>query len=172
MTRSPRFPRPQLFQRISRPCPHANRHPVPHGRRRARRFLRAVVRVRLRGDRIVPSRADTVPLCLVAAALPGWLLRAALLGAVGVPAAGVVRGFKAQFEGCREAEGPSEEWCEDARCMWRVLRGAGDPEGVGWWGSGEGGVSLHAKPLDAVHKFIFHSRLIRFNPPSSECPVY
>jgi len=67
-------------------------------------------------------------LFLVAAALPGWLLRAALLGVVGVRVAVVVRGFKAQFEGREEAEGPSEEWREDARCVWRVLRGEEERE--------------------------------------------
>jgi hypothetical protein len=67
-------------------------------------------------------------LCLAAAALPGWLLRAALLGAVGVRAAVVVRGYKAQIEERGDAKGPSEEWREDARCVWRVLRGEEERE--------------------------------------------
>ncbi|KAH8986451.1 hypothetical protein EDB92DRAFT_2116395 [Lactarius akahatsu] len=66
--------------------------------------------------------------CLAAAALPGWLFRAALLGAVGVRAAVVARGFKGQIEGRGDAEGPSEEWREDARCVWRVLRGEEERE--------------------------------------------
>ncbi|KAI9434584.1 hypothetical protein H4582DRAFT_2060024 [Lactarius indigo] len=67
-------------------------------------------------------------LCLVAVALPGWLFRAAFLGAVGVRAAVVARGFKKQVEVRGDAEGPSEEWREDARCAWRVLRGEEERE--------------------------------------------
>ncbi|KAI9457470.1 hypothetical protein BJY52DRAFT_500803 [Lactarius psammicola] len=67
-------------------------------------------------------------LFFAAAALPGWLLRAGLLGAVGVRAAVVARGFEAQIEGRGDAEGPSEEWREDARCVWRVLRGEEEQE--------------------------------------------
>ncbi|KAH9020805.1 hypothetical protein EDB85DRAFT_2002946 [Lactarius pseudohatsudake] len=66
--------------------------------------------------------------CLAAAALPGWLFRAALLGAVGVRAAVVARGFEEQIKGREDAEGPSEEWREDARCVWRVLRGEEERE--------------------------------------------
>lgn len=65
---------------------------------------------------------------LAAAALPGWPLRAALLGAVGIRAAVIVLGYKAQFEGRGDAEGPSEEWREDARCVWRVLCGEEERE--------------------------------------------
>ena len=67
-------------------------------------------------------------LCLVAAALPGWLLRVVLVGAVGVRAAVVVRGLKAQVEERGGAKGPNEEWFEDARCVWRVLRGEEERE--------------------------------------------
>ena len=65
---------------------------------------------------------------LAAAALPGWPLRAVLLGVVGARTAVVVLGYKAQFEGREEAEGPSEEWREDARCVWRVLCGEEERE--------------------------------------------
>ena len=65
---------------------------------------------------------------LAAAALPGWPLRAVLLGVVGARAAVVVLGYKAQFEGREEAEGLSEEWREDARCVWRVLCGEEERE--------------------------------------------
>ena len=50
-----------------------------------------------------------------------------LLGVVGARTAVVVLGYKAQFEG-REAEGLSEEWREDARCVWRVLCGEEERE--------------------------------------------
>jgi hypothetical protein len=65
---------------------------------------------------------------LTAAALPGWPLRAAFLGPFGARAAVVVLGYKAQFEGRGDAEGPSEEWREDARCVWRVLCGEEERE--------------------------------------------
>ncbi len=67
-------------------------------------------------------------LFLAAAALPGWLFPAALLGAVGARAAVVARGFEAQIEGRGDVEGPSEEWREDARCVWRVLHGEEERE--------------------------------------------
>ena len=71
---------------------------------------------------------------LAAAVLPSWPLRAAFVGALGVRAVVVWRGFGAhvkESEGLRDrgevgsvggAEG-REEWREDARCVWRVLRG-------------------------------------------------
>ena len=40
----------------------------------------------------------------------------------------VVLGYKAQFEGREEAECLSEEWREDARCVWRVLCGEEERE--------------------------------------------
>jgi len=67
-------------------------------------------------------------LCLAAAALPGWLPRAALVAAVGARAAVVWCGFAAQIERRGRAEGPSEEWREDARCVWRVLCGEEEKE--------------------------------------------
>lgn len=67
-------------------------------------------------------------LFLVAAALPGWLLRAAFLGAVGVRAAMVVHGIEAQVEERGDVGGQSEEWREDARCVWRVLCGEEERE--------------------------------------------
>ena len=66
--------------------------------------------------------------CLATAALPGWPLRVALLGAVGARAAVVVWGLQAQIEGRGEVDRPDEEWREDARCVWRVLRGEEERE--------------------------------------------
>ncbi|KAH9041906.1 hypothetical protein EDB83DRAFT_2408906 [Lactarius deliciosus] len=69
--------------------------------------------------------------CLAAAALPGWLFRAALLGAVGVRAWVVARGFEEQIKGRGDAEGPSEEWREDARMREeREILRAGASEGA------------------------------------------
>jgi hypothetical protein len=66
--------------------------------------------------------------CLAAAALPGWPLRFALLGAVGVRAVVVVRGIEARIERRGDVKGPGEEWREDARCVWRVLCGEEERE--------------------------------------------
>ena len=69
---------------------------------------------------------------LAAAALPSWPLRAVFVGTLGARAAVVWRGFGAHV---KESEGRDggvgsmggaegrEEWREDARCVWRVLRG-------------------------------------------------
>ncbi len=61
-------------------------------------------------------------LSLLAAALPSWRLRILLLGAVVVRAVVVWRGFGARLLLERKGE-EAEEWREDARCVWRVLRG-------------------------------------------------
>ena len=84
---------------------------------------------------------------LAAAALPSWPLRAAFVGALCARAAVVWRGFGAhvkESEG-RDGEGGSargaegrEEWREDARCVWRVLRGEEEYEILRACG-GEGG---------------------------------
>lgn len=66
--------------------------------------------------------------CLVAAALPGWPLRFALLGAVGIRAVVVVWAIETQIEGRGNVKGPGEEWREDARCVWRVLCGEEERE--------------------------------------------
>lgn len=67
-------------------------------------------------------------LCLAVAALPGLLPRAMLLGGVGVRAAIVAWGHDELIDGHRDAEGASEEWREDARCVRRVLRGEEESE--------------------------------------------
>lgn len=81
-------------------------------------------------------------LCLAAARIPsgsGWHLGAFLLGAVIARAAFVWYGFGAQVlrrelerkgEGASEGEGgeEEEEWRDDARCVWRVLRGEEERE--------------------------------------------
>ena len=65
-------------------------------------------------------------LCLVASALPSWLLRVALVGAVAVRAIVIWRRFQVQVE--EHGEESEEEWREDARCVWRVLRGEEEKE--------------------------------------------
>jgi len=66
-------------------------------------------------------------LCLIAAALPSWRLRVVLLGAVVARAVVVWRGFGARVLLERKGE-ETEEWREDARCVWRVLRGEEERE--------------------------------------------
>lgn len=80
-------------------------------------------------------------LCLVAARIPSssWNLGAFLLGAVVARAAFVWYGFGARVlrrelerkgacEGEGEEEEEEEEWWDDARCVWRVLRGEEERE--------------------------------------------
>jgi hypothetical protein len=71
-------------------------------------------------------------LCLVAATIPSWHLRVVLLGAVVARAVVVWRGFGARvrLQEERRGEGSTkeEEWREDARCVWRVLRGEEERE--------------------------------------------
>lgn len=84
--------------------------------------------------------------CLVGAALPRWPLRAALVGAVAARAVAVWRGFGARVEGRerKEAGGggeeEGEEWREDARCVWSVLRGEEEREILRVCGGGGEGV--------------------------------
>jgi len=90
---------------------------------------------------------------LAAAALPSWPLRAAFVGTLGARAAVVWRGFGAQVKASEERGGEvgsgglggaaregreGEEWREDARCVWRVLRGEEEREILRACG-GEGG---------------------------------
>jgi hypothetical protein len=65
-------------------------------------------------------------LCLAAAALPAWPLRFGLVGVVAMRAAVIWRGFEAQVE--ERGEEPDGEWRDDARCVWRVLRGEEERE--------------------------------------------
>jgi hypothetical protein len=77
-------------------------------------------------------------LSLLAAALPNWYLRIVLVGAVVVRAVVVWRGFGAHvllLERRRDED--VEEWHEDARCVWRVLRGEEERE-ILWACGGEG----------------------------------
>lgn len=71
-------------------------------------------------------------LCLVAAAIPSWRLRVVLLGAVAARAVVIWRGFGARvvrLERSKDESGEvEEEWREDARCVWRVLRGEEERE--------------------------------------------
>ena len=71
-------------------------------------------------------------LCLIAATMPNWYLRVFLLGAVIARAAVVWHGFGARVirEERKGGEGSSEEeeWRDDARCVWRVLRGEEERE--------------------------------------------
>ncbi|KAI9453279.1 hypothetical protein F5148DRAFT_1233654 [Russula earlei] len=68
--------------------------------------------------------------CLVGAALPLWSLRVALVGAVAARTVIVWRGFGARVAERRGkgAVEEVEEWHEDARCVWRVLRGEEERE--------------------------------------------
>jgi hypothetical protein len=68
-------------------------------------------------------------LCLIAASIPSWHLRVVLLGAVVARAVVVWHGFGARLlqERSKGKEEP-EEWREDARCVWRVLRGEEERE--------------------------------------------
>jgi hypothetical protein len=98
---------------------------------------------------------------LAAAVLPSWPLRAAFVGALGARAAVVWRGFAARVReweleleesgeegrggevgsvGGKDLEG-REEWREDARCVWRVLRGEEECEILRACG-GEGGAAV------------------------------
>jgi hypothetical protein len=65
-------------------------------------------------------------LCLIAATIPGWHLRVFLLGAVVARAVVVWYGFGARV--LQERKGEDEEWREDVRCVWRVLRGEEERE--------------------------------------------
>ncbi|KAF8463547.1 hypothetical protein DFH94DRAFT_786580 [Russula ochroleuca] len=69
-------------------------------------------------------------LSLLAAALPSWRLRVVLVGAVVARAVVVWRGFGARMLLLerRRGEDVEEEWREDARCVWRVLRGEEERE--------------------------------------------
>jgi hypothetical protein len=87
---------------------------------------------------------------LAVAALPAaWQFRFALVGVVAVRAAVVWKGFGALVDRTEEkkeegGEGgddePEEEWREDARCVWRVLRGEEEKEILRACGDGGGGV--------------------------------
>jgi hypothetical protein len=81
--------------------------------------------------------------------LPSWSLRAAFVAALGARAVFVWRGFAAQVkkeeEEEREGRGGGgkvgsarEEWQEDARCVWRVLRGEEEREILRACRGGEG----------------------------------
>jgi hypothetical protein len=70
---------------------------------------------------------------LAAAGLPSWPLRTALVGALAARATAVWRGFGAEVgeqrrSVVREGEAGDEDWREDARCVWRVLRGEEERE--------------------------------------------
>jgi hypothetical protein len=70
---------------------------------------------------------------LAAATLPSWSLRAALVSALAARSAAVWRGFGAEVGEQRsfvrqEGEVGNDEWWEDARCVWRVLRGEEERE--------------------------------------------
>ena len=72
-------------------------------------------------------------LCLVVGTtIPTWRLRVVLLGAVIVRAVSVWYGFGKRVQerhGKAEAEADeTEEWREDARCVWSVLRGEEERE--------------------------------------------
>jgi hypothetical protein len=70
---------------------------------------------------------------VAAMALPSWSFRAALVGALAARTVAVWRGFGTRvgeqrtFAG-REGEKGNEDWREDARCVWRVLRGEEERE--------------------------------------------
>jgi hypothetical protein len=66
-------------------------------------------------------------LCLIVAAIPRWHLRIVLLGAVVARAVVVWHGFGARVLKERKGE-ETEEWREDARCVWSVLRGEEERE--------------------------------------------
>ncbi len=85
---------------------------------------------------------------LAAAALPSWPLRAAFVAVLVARAAAVWRGFGAlvgeragwvEGEEGRAGTAGGEEWHEDARCVWRVLRGEEEREILRACG-GSGGV--------------------------------
>jgi hypothetical protein len=85
-------------------------------------------------------------LSLIAAALPTWPLRFALVGAVMVRAAVVWHGFEARVNEVvvveKRGAGPvsvEEEWREDVRCVWRVLRGEEEMEILRSCAGGGGG---------------------------------
>jgi hypothetical protein len=70
-------------------------------------------------------------LCLIAATIPIWHLRVVLLGAVVARAVVVWHGFGARLLQKERSKGKgeeSEEWRDDARCVWRVLRGEEERE--------------------------------------------
>ncbi len=72
-------------------------------------------------------------LSLITAALPNWPLRVVLLGAVVARAVVVWQGFGARMLMGRRREDndedeETEEWQEDARCVWSVLRGEEERE--------------------------------------------
>jgi hypothetical protein len=67
-------------------------------------------------------------LCLIAATIPTWHLRVVLLGAVVARAVVVWHGFGARVLHEERKGGEAEEWREDARCVWRVLRGEEERE--------------------------------------------
>ncbi|KAF8496252.1 hypothetical protein F5888DRAFT_1907481 [Russula emetica] len=65
-------------------------------------------------------------LCLIVTTIPNWYLRFVLLGAVVARAVVVWHGFGTRV--LQERKGGEEEWREDARCVWRVLRGEEERE--------------------------------------------
>jgi hypothetical protein len=69
-------------------------------------------------------------LCLTAAAIPIWHLRVVLLCTVVARAVVVWRGFGARvmLQDCNGKSEETEEWREDARCVWSVLRGEEERE--------------------------------------------
>lgn len=70
-------------------------------------------------------------LFLIVATIPSWHLRVILLGAVVARSVVVWRGFGARVLLERHGHGKggeSEEWREDARCVWSVLRGEEERE--------------------------------------------
>ena len=72
-----------------------------------------------------------IPLLVAATIIPSWPLRVALFGAVVVRVVVVWHGFGArllQEERSKDKGEESEEWREDARCVWRVLRGEEERE--------------------------------------------
>lgn len=81
-------------------------------------------------------------LVLVTATLPSWRLRAVLVGAVVARAVVVWRGFGARVllleRRGNDKETEAEEWREDARCVWRVLRGEEESEILRACGGGDG----------------------------------
>ena len=87
---APRRAQSQLSRRAP-PFPRANRRPVPRCQRSPLHLLAYYVDT---AGAHVGIFATT--LCLAVAALPIWLLRVALIGAVGTRAVEVVRGFEAR----------------------------------------------------------------------------
>lgn len=75
-------------------------------------------------------------LCLIAATIPSWHLRVVLLGTVIARAVFVWHGFAAGVLQEERKGEESEEWHEDARCVWRVLRGEEERE-ILWACGGE-----------------------------------